>query len=460
MAKSFDTDFKHEKWSSGSAFLLAAIGAAVGLGNLWRFPFVAGQNGGGAFVLIYIACVVFLCVPIMIAELSMGRRGQGSAISTMRKLSNEAGVGSSWMVIGWLSIAVPLIGLSFYSVVAGWSIDYVLQAGMNAFSQFNGRDSENMFNLMLASPLRLLLFHTLFLASAVFIVARGIGNGIELIAKFMMPGLFVILLILALNSIINADIGRGLDFLFNPDFTKIKPTVVFLALGQAFFSVAIGVGAMITYGAYVPRQISLPKAALTIALADAAVALMAGIVIFPLVFSNGLDPAGGPGLIFITLPVAFGNMPGGHIVGFLFFVLLFFAAFSSVVGMLEPAVSWLEEHKGFSRPKVTILAGMFGWVLGIAAALSFNVWSDVKLLNFVPLVREKNIFELLDFSVSNLMLPINALLIAIFAGWIMSRKAILDELGLQDGTLLMYLRLILRYVAPIAIGLIFYTSLT
>ncbi len=217
---------------------------------------------------------------------------------------------------------------------------------------------------------------------------------------------------------------------------------------------------MITYGAYVPRQISLPKAALTIALADSAVALLAGIVIFPLVFSNSLDPAGGPGLIFVTLPIAFGNMPGGHIVGFLFFVLLFFAAFSSVVGMLEPAVSWLEEHKGFSRPKVTLLAGAFGWFLGIAAALSFNVWSDVKLLSFMPLVKEKGIFELLDFLVSNLMLPINALLIAIFAGWIMSRKGLLEEAGLKDSTLFVLLRFILRYVAPVAIGLIFYTSLT
>ena len=460
MEKSFDADFKHEKWSSETAFMLATIGAAVGLGNLWRFPFMAGQSGGGAFVLIYVGFVVFLSVPIMLAELTLGRRGQGSAIATMRNLSSEAGASSSWHVIGWLSIIIPLIGLSFYSVVAGWSIDYILQAAMNAFSQFNGAESESAFNEMLASPLRLLFFHTLFVASAVFIVARGIGNGIELIAKFMMPGLFVILIGLAINSAVNADISRGLEFLFSPDVSKITPGIVFLALGQAFFSVAIGVGVMITYGAYVPKQISLPKAALTIALADTAVALLAGIVIFPLVFSNGLDPAGGPGLIFITLPVAFGNMPGGHIVGFLFFVLLFFAAFSSVVGMLEPAVSWLEEHKGFSRPKMTIAAGAGGWLLGIAAALSFNVWSEWKPLSFVPLVESKGIFDLLDFLVSNLMLPINALLIAIFAGWIMSREAILEELGLQGSALLGYLRFILRYVAPVVIGLIFYTSLT
>ena len=460
MDKSLDTDFKHETWSSDTAFLLAAVGAAVGLGNLWRFPFMAGQNGGGAFVLIYMGFVVFLSVPIMIAELAMGRRGHGSAVTTMHKLSSEAGTRPAWHVIGWLSIIIPLLGLSFYSVVAGWSIDYIAKAAVNSFSQFSGSDSENAFEQMLASPLRLLIFHSLFIASAVFVVARGINKGIEVIAKFMMPSLFAILVILALNSIINADIKSGLEFLFNPDFSKLTPKVVFLALGQAFFSVAIGVGMLITYGAYVPKNVSLPKAAFTISLVDAAVALLAGIVIFPLVFANGLDPAGGPGLIFITLPTAFGNMPGGHIVGFLFFILLFFAAFTSAIGMLEPVVSWLEEHKSFSRPTMAILAGFCGWVLGIAAALSFNVWSEVKLLNFVPLLEGKGIFELLDFFVSNLLIPFNALLIAIFAGWIMSRKSILEELGLQSEALFAYLRFILRYVAPIVIGLIFYTSLT
>ena len=457
---SIDEDFRHESWSSSTAFLLAAVGAAVGLGNLWRFPFMAGQNGGGAFVLVYMGFVVFLSVPIMVAELAMGRRGKGSAVSTMKKLSGEAGGGPAWHVIGWLSIAIPLIGLSFYCVVAGWSIDYIAKAAMNAFSEFTADDSQSSFDELLASPWRLLFFHSLFIASAVFVVARGISKGIEVISKIMMPSLFLILVLLALNSVFNADIVKGLDFLFNPDFSKLTTKVVFLALGQAFFSVAIGVGALITYGAYVPQNVSLPKAALTIGLVDAAVALLAGIVIFPLVFSNGLDPAGGPGLIFVTLPIAFGSMPGGHLVGVLFFILLFFAAFTSVIGMLEPVVSWLEEHKEFSRPQVAMLAGTFGWLLGIAAALSFNVWSGVRMPDFVPLVEGKGIFELLDFLVSNLLLPINGLLIAIFAGWIMSRQAIWDELGLQNAHVFAYVRIVLRYVAPIVIGMIFYTSLT
>ncbi len=459
MSSPSDSEFRHETWSSNRMFLLAAVGAAVGLGNLWRFPFVAGENGGGAFVLVYIGFVVFLCVPIMVAELAMGRRGRGSAISSMRKLSQEAGARPIWRSIGWLSIVIPLIGLSFYCVVAGWSIDYVFKAATNSFAQFDAEASQDMFDDLLQSPLRLLFFHTLFLASAVFVVARGVSRGIEVISKIMMPGLFILLVLLALNSIFNADIERGLEFLFRPDFSKLTAKVVFLALGQAFFSVAIGVGVLITYGAYVPENVSLPKAALTIGLVDALVALLAGIVIFPVVFSNGLDPAGGPGLIFVTLPLAFGNMAGGHIVGLLFFILLFFAAFTSVVGMLEPVVSWLEENRAYSRPKVAMFAGFCGWLLGIAAALSFNVWSEITVPDVIPLLEGKGIFDLLDFIVSNLLLPINGLLIALFAGWIMTREAIWQELGMSSVLLFQYGRFILRYVAPLVIGLIFYTSL-
>ena len=420
---------------------------------------MAGENGGGLFVLIYMAFVVFLSVPIMVAELALGRRGKGSAVGTMRNLTGEAETHSSWGAIGWLSIIIPLVGLSYYSVVAGWSINYIIKASVNAFAQFSGADSENAFTRLLSSPLNLLLFHTLFMALSVFVVARGVGKGIEVTVKFMMPALLVILVVLAINSIVNADIERGLEFLFSPDFSKISPKVIIMALGQAFFSLAIGVGVLITYGAYVPASVSLPRAALTIGLVDAAVALLAGIVIFPLVFSNGLDPASGPGLIFVTLPIAFGNMPGGHFVGIMFFILLFFAAFSTALGMLEPVVSWLKEYKSLSRQKVAVLVGFSAWLLGIAAAFSFNVWSDVKLMSFVPLLQDKGIFDLLDFSVSTLLIPINALLIAVFAGWVMPGKAMFDELGIKNKVVYGYIRFVLRFLAPVVISLIFYTSL-
>jgi NSS family neurotransmitter:Na+ symporter len=331
---------------------------------------------------------------------------------------------------------------------------------MNSFAQISAEDSENTFNLLLASPWRLLLFHGLFIAAGVFVVARGVGKGIEAVSKYMMPALFAILIILVINSIFNADIARGIDFLFNPHFDKITPNVVFMAMGQAFFSLAIGVGVMLTYGAYVPTNVSLPKAAFIIALADTAVAILAGVAIFPVVFANGLDPAGGEGLIFVTLPIAFGNMQAGYIVGLLFFILLFFAAYSSVLGMLEPVVSFFEEKRGFSRPKIAVLTGLFCWMLGIAAALSFNVWSDLRPMAIVPYLADKNIFGLLDFAIANFLLPLNAMLIAIFAGWIMTRQSLLEELGVQSAALSLFLRVVLRFVAPVLIFAIFYTSLT
>ena len=437
--------------------MLATIGAAVGLGNLWRFPFVAGQNGGAAFLIIYVGFVLLLGLPLMMAELAMGRRGGGSPIASMRKLAHEAGASRLWSAIGWISILIPLVGMSYYSIVGGWSVDYVIRAAMNSLAQISAEESENTFNLLLASPWRLLLFHGLFIAAGVIVVARGVGQGIEAVSKYMMPALFAILVILVINSIFNADIVRGIDFLFNPQFDKITPNVVFMAMGQAFFSLAIGVGVMLTYGAYVPTNVSLPKAAFMIALADTAVAILAG---FPVVFANGLDPAEGPGLIFVTLPIAFGNMQAGYLVGLLFFILLFFAAYSSVLGMLEPIVSFLEEHRGFSRAKMAVLAGSLSWVIGISAALSFNVWSDLRPLAAVPFLAEKNIFDILDFSIANLLLPLNAMLIAIFAGWMMTRQSLLEELGVHSVALSRFLHIVLRYVAPVLIFAIFYTSLT
>jgi len=460
MSNSSGNGFQHEKWSSSRVFMLATIGAAVGLGNLWRFPFVAGQNGGAAFLIIYVGFVLLLGVPLMMAELAMGRRGGGSPVASMRKLGAAVGASRWWSAIGWISILIPLVGISYYSIVGGWSIDYFFKAAVNSFAGIDGRESENAFNLVVASPWRLLFFHGLFIASGVFVVARGVGKGIEAVSKYMMPALFVLLVVLVINAIFNADIARGIDFLFNPHFDKITTKVVFMALGQAFFSLAIGVGVMLTYGAYVPANVSLPKAAFTIALADTTVAILAGIAIFPVVFANGLDPADGPGLIFVTLPVAFGNMPFGYIVGVVFFMLLFFAAYSSILGMLEPVVSFLEEHRGYSRPKMAILAGLFGWLLGISAALSFNVWADVRPMAAIPFLADKNIFGLLDFSVANFLIPLNALLIAVFAGWIMTRESMLEELGVQDASLRLFLHVVLRYVAPLLIAAIFYTSLT
>jgi len=459
VAATHNSQFEHEKWSSEAVFLLAAIGGAVGLGNLWRFPFLAGQNGGGAFVLIYVGFVVLLCLPLVVAELAMGRRGRGSAISTMKKLTADANASPFWHTIGWVSIIIPLLALSYYAVIAGWSIDYIGKALFNSFENMGGEESNAAFEALTGSPIRVLVLHALFIAGAVFIVARGLGNGIEVLMKIMMPGLFLLLIVLALNSIFRLDIEAGLKFLFYPDFSKVTTEVVLMALGQAFFSIAVGVGMLLTYGAYLPKEVPLVRAAIWIISADTLVALLAGIVIFPIVFSNGLDPAAGPRLIFVTLPVAFGNMPGGYLIGLLFFIMLFFAAFSTVIAMLEPAVSWLEEHKGMSRVKVTFASGTVAWLVGIAAALSFNVLSDVRLFPSVELLADKSIFDIIDFFVATLGIPFNAALLSLFAGWKMSRSVLMDEMQLRNPLVISYMRFTLRFVAPIVIGAIFVESL-
>jgi len=448
----------HESWSSRSAFVLAAVGAAVGLGNIWRFPFIAGQNGGGAFVLVYVGFVLLLGIPIIIAELAMGRRGHQSPIVTMSNLARQENHSQGWQVIGWLSILIPLLGLTYYSVVAGWAVDYVFQAALGSFHGFNGEASGDFFAALLASPWRMVFWQTVYIGLTVFVVARGIRKGLERSVKIMMPALFMILLLMVGYAMVVGNFSAGVNFLFNADFSKLTLPIILMALGQALFSMAVGVGAMITYGAYLPKNVSLPWAGVIIGIVDTLVAILAGLAIFPLVLGYGLDPGEGPGLIFVTLPVAFGQMPGGSIVGSLFFVLLTFAALTSSIAMLEPVVSWLEEHRGFRRPHMAVLAGSLAWLVGLTIVLSFNLWNDFRPLGIIPFFAQKTIFDVMDFFVANIFLPINALLIAVFAGWMMSRQSTLDELGLPD-RLYAYWRFIIRYIAPAAFVFIFYSSL-
>ncbi len=445
-------------WSSRSAFLLACIGAAVGLGNLWRFPFEAGENGGSAFVLIYLLFILLLCVPIIMAELALGRRGKSSPVNAMRNLIAAERASGAWVIIGWFSILTPFIAISFYSVVAGWTLEYLVRALNGAFDTYNATVSQHSFEQLLSNPGRMLLMHTLFLGLATMVIARGLKGGIEWVAKLVMPMLFVLLVVMVVNAALYADIERGLAFLFNPDFSKINAEVAFLALGQAFFSVSVGVGALLTYGAYLPAGISIPKSAVVIALVDTLVALMAGIAIFPLVFAYGLSPDSGPGLIFVTLPIAFGQFDSG-ILGVMFFALMFFAAFSTVVAMLEPVVAWSIEKTGDSRPVMAWITGVLAWVLGVAALLSFNIWRGVYPLGWVPMLADKDIFDVLDFVVSNLLIPANGLLLALFAGWAMSKSSMLEEFSLKNRYVFRYWLFSIRYLAPVAILLVLITSI-
>ncbi len=454
MAETTETPgaWHHETWSSRSAFLFAAVGAAVGLGNLWRFPYVAGENGGGAFILLYIAFVFLLGVPIMAAEMVIGRRGQGSAVVSMNTLVNGEGLSRGWKSIGWLSLVIPFIGLSYYSVVAGWVIDYIWLGLTNSYGAFTPHTAAALFDERTGSTLRQVVVHALFIAVTVAIVSRGVNRGIEAATKIMMPGLFIILIGLVIYNGYTLGLSGSMKFLFAPDFSRLSTEGVLMALGQAFFSIAIGVGVMMTYSAYLPRNISLPQSAAIICGADTFVALLGGLVIFPIVFHYGLNPGAGPGLIFVTLPVAFGQMPGGQIIGTAFFVLMFFAAFTTSIGMLEPTVSWLEEKTSHNRPRMTIAAGLVAWAIGLPSVLSFNAWSDVHPLAWIAarLAKETS-FDILDFLIANFLLPLNALLIALFVGWALSERASQEELGIGAGLRYRSWRTIVRFLAPIAI---------
>ena len=439
--------------------MFAAVGSAVGLGNLWRFPYITGENGGGAFVLIYIVCVLLLGIPLIMAELLIGRRGHQSAIMSVRILTKQENVSPLWPVLGWLMVITPLIGLTYYSVVAGWGLAYVFETAAGNFIGISGSESNDIFAKLTANPGRLAFWHAIFTGVTIFIVSRGIHRGLEKAAFIMMPALFVILVFLVAYAAIEADFRAGFDFLFKADFSKVNSEIVLMALGQAFFSLAIAVGVMMTYGAYLSKDVSIIKAASIIAFADTFVAILAGLAIFPIVFASGLEPNEGPGLIFVTMPVAFGQMPGGIIFGTLFFILLCFAAITTGIGMLEPAVSWLVEHRGLKRSSMAVITGTICWAVGLSSVFSFNIWADFRPFSFVPKFADKTIFDMLDFTVAILFIPVGGLLIAIFAGWAMSRTSTLDELGLPDGFLYGLWRFLVRYLAPIALISILFVNM-
>ncbi|MEX2494563.1 MAG: sodium-dependent transporter, partial [Woeseia sp.] len=445
----------HETWSSRTAFLLAAIGAAVGLGNIWRFPYLAGENGGSAFVLVYIACVVVVGVPVLIAELLMGRRGGMSPVGTMTVLADEAGASRHWRKAGWLAVATIFLAGTFYYVVASWVLAYVVLAAQGAFSGIDAEGTSDTFAQLLDDPFRLSLWFGIFMALTIFVVASGIRSGLERAVKLLMPALFALLVVMVLYAAVAGDFTRGLQFLFRFDLSRITPAVVLAAVGQAFFTLGVAQAVMITYAAYMPKHVNIPGSALVIAAADLLVALLAALMIFPIVFASGLPPDSGPGLIFETLPVAFGQMPGGRFFGTLFFLLLAIAALTSTISGVEPIVSWAEEHRGWKRKPVSIVVGLAIWLAGLASVFSFNIWKGFTPLEMLRPFQGKTMFDIFEYMAVNVMMPLNGLIIAVFAGWLMSKRSIVDELGMANDRLLSVFRFLLRVVAPIAIVAIF-----
>jgi NSS family neurotransmitter:Na+ symporter len=409
----------HGMWSSRLAFVLAATGSAVGLGNVWRFPYTAGEYGGGAFVLIYLLCVAGIGIPIMMAEIMLGRRGRQSPINTMRTLAAREGVAPAWQLLGWMGILAGLLILSFYSVIAGWTLAYVFRAGAGMFTGIDADAANAIFSDLVADPERLLAWHTIFMVMSVVVVARGVASGLEQAVRFLMPALFLLLVVMVLYAAQAGDFAAGFAYMFKPDFAKLGQhagEAALSAMGQAFFSLSLGMGAIMIYGSYLNSQASIGQNAIIIAAADTLVALLAGLAIFPIVFANGLEPSSGPGLIFKTLPIAFGQMPAGGFFGVLFFVLLVFAAWTSAISLLEPMVALLVENLGFSRVRAAMLSGIAVWLLGIACLLSLNAWSGFTVFG-------KGILDLFDFVTANVMLPLGGVLIAVFAGSATARSS-------------------------------------
>jgi NSS family neurotransmitter:Na+ symporter len=438
----------HGAWSSRIAFILAATGSAVGLGNIWKFPYITGENGGGAFVMVYIFCVLLIGIPIMIAETMLGRRSQRNPIETMELLTEEAGADKNWHYLGWMGVIAGLLILSYYSVIAGWASAYVLKAFTGSFFDADAIAIKGIFDEFVGSPVQLIFWHSLFMLATMLIVVRGVNNGLEKAVQYLMPTLFVLLLLLVAYAMTTNSYNQGLHFLFVPDFSKLTSDSVLTAMGHAFFTLSLGMGAIMVYGSYLPKNISIAKTAILIAGADTVVALLAGIAIFPIVFANNLAVDSGPGLIFQTLPVAFGAMTGGWLMGILFFVMLTIAALTSSISLIEPAVAWLIESKGFSRQKACVWSGLTVWLLGLGTVFSFNIWSDIK-------VFDRSIFQLLDYLTANLMLPIGGFCIAIFAGWIMTRQHSEEELNMPNVESYQLWKILISYVAPASVFFVF-----
>ena len=434
----------HGTWSSRWTFILAATGSAVGLGNIWKFPYMAGDNGGGAFVLVYLACICIIGLPIMLGEIMIGRRGRSSPANSMKSLAAEANTSSAWTLLGATGALAGLLILSFYSVAAGWAMSYIF----NGFQNITAESSSLSFNNLLSSPSSLIFWHSLFIAITVFIVARGILKGLEKWINTLMPILFLIILLLCIYAMQTGAFFEGLRYLFMPDFSKINPQVMLEALGQAFFTLSLGMGAIMAYGAYMPANQNIGKTAVSVAALDTGVALLAGIAIFPIVFANGLAPSEGPGLVFVTLPIAFSAMPLGILFGTLFFVLLSIAALSSSISLIEPGVAWLIESLKIKRITATALLGFTAWFIGLFSALSFNLLSEFTIFG-------KNFFDATDFLTNQIMLPLGGIFIAIFVGWIMKKEHVLDELGFQENFIFKAWYFSVRFVAPTLVGLVF-----
>ena len=436
----------HGAWIGKWTFILAATGSAVGLGNIWGFPYKAGTNGGGAFVLIYLGCILIIGIPIMISEIILGRRSGNSPINAMRFIAIESNRSSSWQIVGWSGIFAGILILSFYSVIAGICLNYIFISATSS----GAISSPEQFSNVISSPINLILWHTVFMILTALIVSAGIKDGIGRMVKILMPLLGFLMIFMVIYSIINGDFTSAMSFLFAPDFSNVTSDTLLQAMGQAFFSLSLGMGSIMAYGAYMPKEQKVVGTSFTVASLDTLIAILAGLAIFPIIFAFNLEPNSGPGLVFVSMLSAFNQMQFGQFIGPLFFILLSVAALSSSISLLEPGVAYMSEENILSRKRSAEIISFFVWVLGIGSALSFNIWSDFSLIG------GRNFLDSMDFIANQILLPLGGMLIAIFVGWYMKKSLIVDELGPINNYLYVLWRFFVKFIAPACVGYIFY----
>ncbi|MDR0717390.1 MAG: sodium-dependent transporter [Azoarcus sp.] len=440
------SSFVRSTWSNRWAFVLVTIGSAVGLGNIWRFSYLAGSSGGSAFVLVYLLCVALIGLPLLMAEILIGRRGRGNPVQAMLNTAEETGNSPWWALVGWVGMLGALLILSYYSVVSGWIADYLYQAVVGVRVE-TAAAAEQGFRDLADDPVRMGFWHTVVLTLSVGVVARGVVAGIEAASRIMMPILFLILVLLTLWGCVVGDMPAALHFMFDFKAEALTPGVVLAAMGHAFFSLSLGMGAIMVYGSYLDKKTSIGQTSLWVVGASTLVGLLSGMAIFSLTFGYGLAPAAGPGLILQTLPLAFAHMPGGRLVAIFFFLFVLFAAWTSAISLVEPFVSWLTERYGIRRVQAAWGTWAPVWLLGLAVCLSFNHWAEFTIAGL-------NLFDALDQFASKIMMPLSGLAIAIYVGWMMGKALVREEVQLRGGAFPLWF-LVLRYVAPLGIVLVF-----
>jgi len=460
-----------EQWSSKASFILAAAGSAVGLGNIWKFPYIAGENGGAAFLFIYLICIVLVGLPILNIEILLGRATQKNPVGAFKTLTDKP----FWKYVGALGVFASFTILSFYSIVGGWSVAYTVEALKGTFDSFvisnfspeygmpSPEVAGHFFDFKNSNPMWVIGYHTVFFLTIVGIILSGIREGLEKASKFLMPLLFGILMILVIQGLMLPGADGGTSFLFSPDWSKINPQTFLLALGHAFFTLSLGMGAMMTYGSYLSEKDDVVNASYMVAFLDTIIAILAGVAIFTVVFSSGYDPAVGPGLVFHVLPPLLAQLTGGYIFALLFFLLLTIAAVTSAISILEVSVAYLVDELNYSRKKATLTMGILVYLAAIPCALSFNLWSDVTLLG-----TGLTFFDMADFLASNILLPLGGFFLAIFAGYVWGIDEVVRNLLIGNSDSVYFgnsifksssfravFSFLVRYLSPVLIFLVF-----